>query len=95
MQNKARRTAADTAGRGGQRRPAPAQLPSPKETAFSGALAAAPPAPPAPAPQGPATPLVGGYAKGGTVKKKTSSKGTVQARGYGLAKRGHGPTKLC
>lgn len=34
-------------------------------------------------------------AKGGTVKKKASSKSTVQARGYGLAKRGHGPTKLC
>ena len=76
MRNKTRRNAADIAGRGGQRRPAPAQLPSPKETAFSGALAAAPPAPPAPAPQGPATPLVGGYAKGGKV------------RGCGVAQRG-------
>ena len=81
MRNKTRRNAADIAGRGGQRRPAPAQLPSPKETAFDaeaarfmrmGQFAA----PPAPAPQGPATPLVGGYAKGGKV------------RGCGVAQRG-------
>ena len=34
MRNKTRRNAANIAGRGRQRRPAPAKLPSPKETEF-------------------------------------------------------------
>ena len=70
------RTAANTAGRGRQRRPAPAKLPSPKETAFAKALAATPPAPPAPAKlpspyknrSGVAAPIAP-YAKGGKVAK--------------------------
>lgn len=70
------RTAANTAGRGRQRRPAPAKLPSPKETAFAKALAATPPAPPAPAKlpspyknrSGAAAPIAP-YAKGGKVAK--------------------------
>ena len=64
------RTAANTAGRGRQRRPAPAKLPSPKETAFAKALAAAPPALPSPYKNrsGVAAPIAP-YAKGGKVAK--------------------------
>ena len=88
MRNKTRRNAANIAGRGRQRRPAPAQLPSPKETAFAGALAAAPPAPPAPAPQGPAAPLVSSYSAPPQGAGHYQGPADIQLGGLGYAKGG-------